>query len=95
MRGDRRSTRGHRTATCQLLDPALPAGGGLQVPLAGLAEARVGGQCPLFIIKGWQVKLGRGGWDPGGRAQQAWEERFLALQEGAQLALWVSSAEAR
>lgn len=47
-----------------------------------------------FIIKDWKVKLGRGGRDPGGCAQQAWEGRFLALQEGIQLALWVSSAEA-
>lgn len=45
VRGDRRSTRGHHTATCQFLDPALPAGGRLQAPLAELAEARVGGHC--------------------------------------------------
>lgn len=49
VRSDRQSTRGHHTATCQLLDPALPAGGRLQAPSAELAEARVGGHCfPLL-----------------------------------------------
>lgn len=40
-----------------------------------------------MLTKGWQVKLGRGGQDPGGCAQQAWERRFLALEERTQLAL--------